>query len=182
MASPTVVLITGTTRGVGKAILELYLLKPDHIIISGNRDPNNTASQALVDPANAIRDLESHGVDHVDIRCRGHINTNVYGFIHHYQAFRPLLKRSKSLYGLLLAKNAAYPPTKLMEHWYTKAIHIEEPEICAFLIDPGTRAQTDLGNRGDAEAFGYEEATVPVLVSAAGVVSVVDSATRETQR
>lgn len=67
MASPTVVLITGTTRGVGKAILELYLLKPDHIIISGNRDPNNTASQALVDPANAIRDLESHGVDHVDI-------------------------------------------------------------------------------------------------------------------
>lgn len=40
---------------------------------------------------------------------------------------------------MISAKNAAYPPTKLMEHWYTKAIHIEEPEICAFLIDPGTR-------------------------------------------
>lgn len=33
--------------------------------------------------------------------------------------------------------NAAYGPTKAMAHWLTKAIHIEEPELTAFPIDPG---------------------------------------------
>lgn len=38
---------------------------------------------------------------------------------------------------MLLFPNAAYAPTKLVVHWLTKAIHIEEPEITAFPIDPG---------------------------------------------
>lgn len=34
-------------------------------------------------------------------------------------------------------QNAAYAPTKLVGHWLTKHIHLEEPEITAFPIDPG---------------------------------------------
>jgi NAD(P)-dependent dehydrogenase (short-subunit alcohol dehydrogenase family) len=41
-------------------------------------------------------------------------------------------------------QNAAYGPTKLVLHWLTKAIHLEEPELTAFPIDPGW-VQTDLG-------------------------------------
>lgn len=149
MASPTVVLITGTTRGVGEAILKLYLSKPNHVIISANRDPSNTASQALLslpaadgtkhiitkidcdvpaDPANAVKDLASRGIDHVDIvianagiallwtsvaevkteDIQKHINTNVYGFIHLYQAFRPLLKGSTSPVWVTIGSCAAW--------------------------------------------------------------------------
>lgn len=38
---------------------------------------------------------------------------------------------------MLPLQNAAYAPTKLMVHWLTKAIHLEEPELIAFPIDPG---------------------------------------------
>jgi hypothetical protein len=41
-------------------------------------------------------------------------------------------------------QNAAYAPTKLVLHWLTKAMHLEEPELTAFPIDPGW-VQTDLG-------------------------------------
>jgi hypothetical protein len=34
-------------------------------------------------------------------------------------------------------KNAAYAPTKLVQHWLTKAIHTEEPWLTAFPVDPG---------------------------------------------
>jgi norsolorinic acid ketoreductase len=40
--------------------------------------------------------------------------------------------------------NAAYGPTKLVLHWLTKAMHMEEPELTAFPIDPGW-VQTDIG-------------------------------------
>jgi len=33
--------------------------------------------------------------------------------------------------------NAAYAPSKVVQHWYTKAIHFEEPTLIAFPIDPG---------------------------------------------
>jgi norsolorinic acid ketoreductase len=34
-------------------------------------------------------------------------------------------------------KNAAYAPTKVVQHWFTKAIHTEEPWLTAFPVDPG---------------------------------------------
>ncbi|KAJ2994639.1 hypothetical protein NUW58_g1503 [Xylaria curta] len=217
MSPPTVVLITGTTRGIGEGILQLYLAKPNHIVISGNRDPSNAASQALLkfptaegtkhilvkidcdvptDPYDAVKELASQGIDHVDIvianagiallwtkvsevkteDIQKHINTNVYGFLHLLQAFLPVLKRSQKPVWVTIGSCAGW--LTLMTHWYTKALHIEEPEICAFPIDPGW-AQTDLGNRG-AAAFGFEAAAVPVADSAAGIVKVVDAATRET--
>lgn len=33
--------------------------------------------------------------------------------------------------------NAAYGPTKVVLHWLTKAISVEEPWLTAFPIDPG---------------------------------------------
>jgi norsolorinic acid ketoreductase len=45
--APTIVLITGTTRGIGKGLLELYLKKPNHIVIAGNRDPSDSKSTSL---------------------------------------------------------------------------------------------------------------------------------------
>jgi norsolorinic acid ketoreductase len=43
----TVVLITGANRGIGKGLLEIYLLKPDHLVIAANRDPEHPTSKAL---------------------------------------------------------------------------------------------------------------------------------------
>jgi hypothetical protein len=34
-------------------------------------------------------------------------------------------------------KNAAYAPTKLVQHWLTKAMHLEEPWLATFPVDPG---------------------------------------------
>jgi norsolorinic acid ketoreductase len=34
-------------------------------------------------------------------------------------------------------QNAAYAPTKGVQHWYTKAISIEDSWLNAFPVDPG---------------------------------------------
>ncbi|KAL2130928.1 hypothetical protein VTI74DRAFT_5753 [Chaetomium olivicolor] len=75
-------------------------------------------------------------------------------------------------------KNAAYAPTKLVQHWLTKALHTEEPWLTAFPVDPGW-VQTDLGQRG-ADAFGYEKAAITVDESVNGIIEVIDAATRNT--
>jgi norsolorinic acid ketoreductase len=129
--------------------LKEYLAKPNHIVISANRDPNNAASQALLkyptaentkhilvkidcdaptDPANAVKDLASQGIEHVDILIANaaiallwtsvsevkiediqkHMETNVYGFLHLFQAFLPLLKRSKKPTWVTIGSCAAW--------------------------------------------------------------------------
>lgn len=47
--TPNVVLITGANRGIGKGLLELYLLKPNHFVIAANRDPEHPTSKALAE-------------------------------------------------------------------------------------------------------------------------------------
>ncbi|KFA56592.1 hypothetical protein S40293_01178 [Stachybotrys chartarum IBT 40293] len=85
---PTTVLITGANRGIGKGILELYALKPNHTITAANRDPGHQTSQELLslpkaegttitvvkvdatfptDAAEAAETLLTQGVDHIDI-------------------------------------------------------------------------------------------------------------------
>lgn len=84
----TIVLISGANRGIGKGILQLYLAKPNHLVIAGNRDPNHPTSQELAklpkaegtsllvvkidslvatDPADAVKLLASKGIEHIDI-------------------------------------------------------------------------------------------------------------------
>lgn len=85
---PTVVLISGANRGIGKALLERYLERPNHIVIAGNRDPEHASSKALAklprhqesrlivvkidatsatDAADAVKSLEKDGIDHIDL-------------------------------------------------------------------------------------------------------------------
>lgn len=86
---PTIVLITGANRGIGKGILELYLQKPNHTVIAANRDPNHPTSKSLdelpkaedtslhivkidatspTDSADAVKELVAvKGIDHIDI-------------------------------------------------------------------------------------------------------------------
>ncbi|KAK4922946.1 hypothetical protein LTR49_009777 [Elasticomyces elasticus] len=45
--SPTVVLVSGANRGLGKGVVQLYLARPDHIVIAANRDPSSSSSKEL---------------------------------------------------------------------------------------------------------------------------------------
>lgn len=86
---PTIVLITGANRGLGKGLLQRYLALPDHVVIAANRDPAHPTSQALADlprgegsrlivvkvdarvdqdAFDAVKALqESHGIDRLDV-------------------------------------------------------------------------------------------------------------------
>ncbi|KAI0178661.1 NAD(P)-binding protein [Hypoxylon sp. FL1284] len=154
------------------------------------------------DPPDAVESLKSQGIDHIDIVianagnrfCRPlvrdvevedihkHVVINVYGLLWLFQAFRPMLMKSKGpkwatigsaaafLTNWVSYPNAAYAPTKLMAHWYTKAMNQEEPWLTAFPMDPGW-VQTNLGG---------EEAPLTVEQSSTGIIKVVDAATQET--
>lgn len=87
--APTVVLITGANRGLGRGLLERFLALPDHTVIAGNRNPAHPTSQSLnelprgpgsklivvkIDAAvdqdafDAVKELqEKHGIQHLDI-------------------------------------------------------------------------------------------------------------------
>ncbi|KAI2781245.1 NAD(P)-binding protein [Daldinia loculata] len=151
--------------------------------------------------ANAALALSWPKVRDVDTdEIQKHIVPNVYGFLWLFQAFRPLLKDASNpiwvtigssaafltyhnssnsiCRNMITSQNASYAPTKLMVHWYTKSIHIQEPWLTAFPIDPGF-VQSDMGNRA-ARTFGWEKATITVEESTTGIVKVVDVATRDT--
>jgi norsolorinic acid ketoreductase len=87
--TPTVVLISGANRGLGRGLLEQFLARPNHTVIAANRDPESPSSKDLeslgkghgsrlvvvkvdassdADAAEAVKDLKSlHGIDHVDL-------------------------------------------------------------------------------------------------------------------
>ncbi|KAK4864590.1 hypothetical protein LT330_009585 [Penicillium expansum] len=207
--APTIVLITGANRGIGKGILELYLQKPNHTVIAANRDPSHPTSTALADlpkaegttlevikldalsptdPATAVKALAAKGITHIDIlianagialswpkvsevkveEIQKHINVNVYGFIHLYQAFRPVLKEALTPKLVTIGSSSAF----------LTAISVEDPWLNAFPLDPGW-VQTELGNRG-ADSFGIEKAAITVEESVVGVVKVIDASTLQT--
>ena len=87
--SPTIVLVSGANRGLGKGLVQLYLAKPDHVVIAANRDPEASSSKALselptgpgsrlivvkvdasaeADASEAVKTLTAKdGIDHLDI-------------------------------------------------------------------------------------------------------------------
>ncbi|KAK5739983.1 hypothetical protein LTR17_004880 [Elasticomyces elasticus] len=87
--SPTVVLVSGANRGLGKGLVQLYLARSDHTVIAANRDPGSSSSKALselptgassrlivvkvdasaeTDAVEAVKILiTKHGIDHIDI-------------------------------------------------------------------------------------------------------------------
>ncbi|RYP05676.1 hypothetical protein DL764_003646 [Monosporascus ibericus] len=132
-----IVLISGTTKGLGKGLLEIYLAKPNHTVIAANRDPEHASSKALhhlptgtgsrlivvkvdasveSDASEAIKTLNSQGIDHLDLVIANagiankypkvselrisdlldHMTPNVFGVVWLFQATLPLLLQSES--------------------------------------------------------------------------------------
>ncbi|KAI0603274.1 NAD(P)-binding protein [Biscogniauxia sp. FL1348] len=88
MANSTVVLITGIARGLGRGLAELYLSRPNHVVIGSVRDktaasvqelhklPRGTGSTLLLvsiestspsDVPKAVKEIEAAGISHIDI-------------------------------------------------------------------------------------------------------------------
>ena len=86
--APTIVLITGASRGLGRGLAQRFLAKPDHAVIAVNRDPSGATSTALqdlpkgegsrliivkldsaveADAVEAVKTLETQGIDSLDI-------------------------------------------------------------------------------------------------------------------
>ena len=86
--SPTVVLISGANRGLGRGLLSLYLRRDNHIVIAANRNPSHPTSTELADlpkgagsqlivvkvdassetdASEAVQSLIAKGIDHIDI-------------------------------------------------------------------------------------------------------------------
>lgn len=86
--SQTIVLISGANRGIGKALLERYLVRPHHIVVAANRDPEHVSSKDLIklpkhrdsqlivvkidgtsedDAVHAVKQLEQEGIEHIDM-------------------------------------------------------------------------------------------------------------------
>ncbi|KAI1146212.1 NAD(P)-binding protein [Nemania diffusa] len=88
MADSTVVFVTGVGKGIGKGLLEAYLLRPNYTVIGSIRDkrapiadelrqlPKAEGTKLIIvsieatsatDVPKAIEDLAAAGIDHVDI-------------------------------------------------------------------------------------------------------------------
>lgn len=139
MSDSSIVLITGAGRSLGKALVQAYLLRPNHIVIGSVRDkasrnaedlqklPTAAGSRlllveiestSLTDPAEAIKELEAGGIEHLDIvianagrlgtdmlagvnvvtmeEVTACFNVNAVGSLVLFQAVRPLLEKSKA--------------------------------------------------------------------------------------
>ncbi|KAI0457021.1 NAD(P)-binding protein [Xylaria acuta] len=88
MADPTVVFITGVGKGIGRGLLETYLLRPNYTVIGSIRDkhapiadelkqlPKAVGSKLIIvsieatsatDVPKAVDDLATAGIDYIDI-------------------------------------------------------------------------------------------------------------------
>ncbi|KAH7377941.1 hypothetical protein BKA64DRAFT_698373 [Cadophora sp. MPI-SDFR-AT-0126] len=88
MADPTIVLISGVTRGIGKALLQSYLSRPNHIVIGTVREKSShhaieltlllkasntilillsVESTSTTEPTSAIPELLAVGISMLDV-------------------------------------------------------------------------------------------------------------------
>ncbi|KAI0105032.1 hypothetical protein GGR51DRAFT_560636 [Nemania sp. FL0031] len=88
MVQSTVVLITAAGRGIGRSLAEVFLSRPNHVVIGSVRDESSATAQELkaftpaegsrlvlvkidgtdfADPEKAIKEVRNSGIDHIDI-------------------------------------------------------------------------------------------------------------------
>ncbi|MCJ1431852.1 hypothetical protein MMC27_001207 [Xylographa pallens] len=101
MSTATTYLITGANRGIGRGLLEVYLSRPNSIVVAGVRDPSNETSKSLstiavgkgsrlivvkldnlseTDAKSAVQLLKSeHSIDHLDTVIANSGIANYYG-------------------------------------------------------------------------------------------------------
>ncbi|KAH9886772.1 NAD(P)-binding protein [Xylariomycetidae sp. FL2044] len=137
MSHQLVVVITGAGRGIGNALARAYLAQPNCTVIGGIRNDTSPGVAALTecrkgegsrmllvkiesssatDASRAVKEMESHGIDHIDILIpnagispplepietvdpaviANAVTVNALGPLHLYQACFPLLKKSSN--------------------------------------------------------------------------------------
>jgi len=235
MSVPTIVMVTGATKGIGRTLVETYLLRPNHTVIGSVRDkesplakelqtlPTGEGSKILVvkientsttDPTEAVKELKAAGVNHLDIvianaggnstivsvpldlvsaeEMKQTFETNAIGPLLLYQAVKPLLIKSsnspkfvpittiwgsiKNLPKYRAERAPAYGASKAGLNWLTVAAHSANDWLIAFVIHPGF-IQTESGNAA-ARVFGVAQATHTTQQSVAGIMKLIDGATR----
>ncbi|KAI1082069.1 hypothetical protein F5B20DRAFT_578840 [Whalleya microplaca] len=183
--SPTVVLITGANRvdsvsdtdaqDAVKLIRDVHGIDKLDIVVANAGYGTVYGDLSQVKP-HEVRDL---------------FDINTIGPLRLFQAIRPLLEAGSRprfvLIGTPIAsigamENSPFPmfaygASKAAAHYLTRKVHCVSPGVIAFVVDPGFM-QTDTGNTG-ARHFGYEQAFVPVDVSADFVFGQIEKATRE---
>lgn len=137
-AKPTLTLLTICITGIGKCLLQTYLGRPNHTVIGSVRDKTSQLAQELQtlptapgtrlilvkiestapgDPAEAVKDMEAAGIDHIDVVIANAgglreivapldsvtaeditetFQTNALGPLLLFQAVRPLLQKSQA--------------------------------------------------------------------------------------
>ncbi|KAK9235581.1 NAD(P)-binding protein [Lipomyces kononenkoae] len=218
MADSTVVLITGVSRGIGRTFVETYLLRPNHIVIGSVRDKTapyvqeleslsvakgsrlvliKIESASFTDPAEAIKDLEADGIDHIDMvianaggsgekpfipldivgadNVTDVFNVNTLGPLVLHQAILPFLQKSKAPKWVSVT-SAAGSIGKLdaFQAHVVPAYGIAKAGLNWMTV----LVQTDPGNSA-AKAMGLEQAPTTKQQSIDAIISLIDNATRE---
>ena len=128
--APTVVLISGANRGLGKGLLELYLAKPEHTVIAFNRDPSHASSKALselptgsgsklivvksdatveTDPLEAVKELEKQGIDHLDLVIANAAVGSIYPFVKDIKIVDLQAHLEANVFGVVMLYQATRP-------------------------------------------------------------------------
>ncbi|KAI1120199.1 NAD(P)-binding protein [Nemania abortiva] len=235
MADTTVVFITGANKGIGRALVEIYLGRPNHKVIGSVRDdttaevaelkntkPAEGSSLLLVhiestsaeDPKDAAKAVEAAGIDHIDLiianaganpfpvlpieTISNHdiintLNTNAAAPLGLFQAFRHLLKNSKSPKWASITSSAgsismveqmrsyivtAYSLSKAALNWITQSLAFSQRDwLTVYNIHPGN-TQTDPGN-WIARQLGREKATYTAHETATAIIKTIENTPAE---
>ncbi|KAK0703896.1 hypothetical protein B0T26DRAFT_517465 [Lasiosphaeria miniovina] len=102
-STPTVILITGANRGLGRGLAETYLARPNVTLVAGVRDPSSASalslssapagagskvvlvkidSQSDTDAAAAVATLKAQGITQIDVAIANAGVANVFGQVH----------------------------------------------------------------------------------------------------
>ncbi|KAJ5588092.1 Short-chain dehydrogenase/reductase SDR [Penicillium hordei] len=193
----TVVLVTGTSRGIGRTLVETFLLRPKHTVIASVRDTAADYVKELEalskadgsrlqlvkiessnsgDPAAAIKDLTD--IDHIDVVVANAGGAGEKGVI-------PLDVVSPEIMTDVFTVNALGPLAlyqavkPLLEKSHApNAIHSANKDFIAFAVHPGL-VQTESGNKS-ARAMGLPQAPDSQRRSVDSILGLIDNATRET--
>ncbi|KIV76816.1 hypothetical protein PV11_08677 [Exophiala sideris] len=189
--APTIVLISGANRGIGKELLKRYLIRPNYIVIAANRNPEHASSIDLVnipkaadtrlvivkvdasddeDATSAVVALQVQGIDHIDLVIANAGVSYAFGKVSDISLKDVRDHFEPNIYGILRLYQATIPLLRKSENpkWVTMGSIAGSIEV-----------PTDMGSNG-ARLFGFEEAPDSLDGSCDGMVKLFDAATKKT--
>ncbi|OTB08377.1 hypothetical protein M426DRAFT_316998 [Hypoxylon sp. CI-4A] len=131
--APTVVLISGANRGLGKGLLADYLARPNHTVVAFNRNPDHPTSKSLAelpkgqdsklivvkvdatvesDAAEGIKALSAQGVDHLDVVIANAAIAYIFPKVRDITTKDLQAHMTPNLYGVVWLMQAALPLLK----------------------------------------------------------------------